>query len=82
MFFDLTSDPHEDWNLFHTDLTNAWMLIPALRLIGEHEASVKQYPKHFNWRKFPRLYDEVGEDLGLVHETNKSCRSNNLLRGE
>jgi arylsulfatase len=44
MFFDLTSDPHEDWNLFSTDLTNAWMLIPIFRLIGEYEASVKRYP--------------------------------------
>jgi hypothetical protein len=44
MFYDLTSDPHEDNNLFYSDLTNIWMLAPVLKLVGEYELSVKKYP--------------------------------------
>ena len=52
----------------------------ALASRGGHAADFES--EHFNWRRFPRLYDEVGEDLGLAHEINKSCSSNNFLRGE
>jgi arylsulfatase A-like enzyme len=44
MFYDLSSDPHEDSNLFYTDLTCGWMLAPAFKLIGEYERSLKEYP--------------------------------------
>jgi arylsulfatase len=44
MFYDLSSDPHEYWNLFNSKLDNAWMLFPVMRLIGEYERSVKEYP--------------------------------------
>jgi len=44
MFYDLSSDPHEDSNLFYTDLTCGWMLAPAFKLIGEYELSLKKYP--------------------------------------
>jgi arylsulfatase len=44
MMYDLSSDPHEDSNLWWTDLTNAWMLAPCLKLIGEFEVSTKKYP--------------------------------------
>lgn len=44
MFCDLSSDPHEDSNLFYTDLTCGWMLAPAFKLIGEYELSLKQHP--------------------------------------
>jgi arylsulfatase len=44
MFYDLTSDPHEDNNLFNTDLTNAWLLAPCFKLIGEYKRSVQEYP--------------------------------------
>jgi arylsulfatase A-like enzyme len=44
MFYDLSSDPHEDNNLLHTDLTNAWILAPNFKLIGEYEHSIKEYP--------------------------------------
>ena len=44
MMYDLSIDPHEDSNLFYTDLTNAWMLGPAFKLIGEYERSVREYP--------------------------------------
>jgi arylsulfatase A-like enzyme len=44
MFYDLSSDPHEDSNLFYTDLTCGWMLAPAFKLIGAYERSLKEYP--------------------------------------
>jgi hypothetical protein len=44
MFYDLSSDPHEDTNLFYADLTNGWMFGPFLRIIGEYEKSLKDYP--------------------------------------
>jgi arylsulfatase A-like enzyme len=44
MFYDLSSDPHEDSNLFYTDLTNGWMMAPNFKLIGEYERSIKEYP--------------------------------------
>ena len=44
MCFDLSNDPHEDFNLFWTDLTNGWMLGPAFMARAEYEKSVKEYP--------------------------------------
>jgi hypothetical protein len=44
MIYDLSSDPHEDSNLFETDLTNGWILAPDFKLIGEYERSMKEYP--------------------------------------
>jgi arylsulfatase A-like enzyme len=44
MFFDLTSDPHEDWNLFDTRLDMGWLGGPIFREIGKYEASTKKYP--------------------------------------
>jgi arylsulfatase A-like enzyme len=44
MFYDLSSDPHEDDNLFYTDMTNGWILAPNFKLIGEYEQSIKTYP--------------------------------------
>jgi arylsulfatase len=44
MFYDLSSDPHEDWNLFNTKLDNTWMLFPVLRIIGEYERSGTSSP--------------------------------------
>jgi len=44
MMYDLSSDPHEDFNLFWTDLTNGAMLAPTFKAIAEYERSVKQYP--------------------------------------
>jgi len=44
MFYDLSSDPHEDTNLFWSDLTMGWMLAPSFKLIFEYEKSVKEYP--------------------------------------
>jgi arylsulfatase A-like enzyme len=44
MFYDLSSDPHEDNNLFYTDLTCGWILAPDFKVIGEYERSLKEYP--------------------------------------
>jgi arylsulfatase A-like enzyme len=44
MFYDLSSDPHEDNNLLYTDVTNAWMVAPSFKLIEEYTRSVIQYP--------------------------------------
>jgi len=44
MFYDLSSDPHEDNNLFYTDLTNGWMMAPNFKLIQEYERSIKEFP--------------------------------------
>src|SRR5271165_5657429 len=44
MVYDLSSDPHEDSNLWWTDLTNGWILAPDFKIIGEYERSVREYP--------------------------------------
>ncbi len=44
LFYDLSSDPHEDFNLFSTRLDNGWMLAPAFRKIIEYQTSVKKFP--------------------------------------
>jgi arylsulfatase A-like enzyme len=44
LMYDLSSDPHEDNNLFYTNLTNGWILAPDFKLIEEYASSVKKYP--------------------------------------
>jgi arylsulfatase A-like enzyme len=44
IFYDLSSDPHEDNNLFYSDLTNGWMLAPILKIVQDYQRSVKEYP--------------------------------------
>ena len=44
LVFNLASDPHEDNNLFYSDLTNGFLLAPDFRVIAEFERSVAQYP--------------------------------------
>ena len=44
MVYDLSSDPHEDNNVFYTDETCGWVTAPALKLIGEYERSIREYP--------------------------------------
>ena len=44
MFYDLSSDPHEDWNLLATKMNNGWMFAPVFRDIAQYEMSVKTYP--------------------------------------
>jgi arylsulfatase A-like enzyme len=44
MFYDLSSDPHEDNNLFYTDLTNGWLLAPNLKIIAEYQRRLEEYP--------------------------------------
>jgi arylsulfatase len=44
MFYDLSSDPHENFNLFSTKLDNAWMLVPVAKAVGGYQMSLKKYP--------------------------------------
>ena len=44
MFFDLSSDPHEDYNLWTTTMTMAWVGGPIYEIIGAYEMSVQEYP--------------------------------------
>jgi arylsulfatase len=44
MFYDLSSDPHEDYNLWTTTLTMGWVFLPMLETIGAYERSLKEYP--------------------------------------
>jgi arylsulfatase len=63
MFYDLTSDPHEDNNLFNSDMTCGWILVPNFKLIGEYQRSLKEYPNI-----------KVGENFkGYKRATTKSA---------
>jgi len=63
MMYDLSSDPHEDNNLFYTDMTTGWILAPNFKLIGEYERSRKEYPNI-----------KVGEDFkGYKKSISKSA---------
>lgn len=45
MFFDLSSDQHENYNLWTTQgMTMGWVFIPMLEVIGAYEKSVREYP--------------------------------------
>lgn len=44
MVYDLSGDPHENWNLFATKMDIGWMLPPILRAVGQYEASLRKYP--------------------------------------
>jgi arylsulfatase len=63
MFYDLTSDPHEDNNLFNSDMTCGWILAPNFKLIGEYQRSLKEYPNI-----------KVGEDFKGYGEMNYEAR--------
>jgi arylsulfatase len=44
MVYDLSSDPHEDNNLFYTDLTIGWIMAPNFKIIGEYQRGLREYP--------------------------------------
>jgi arylsulfatase len=44
IIFDLSSDPHENFNLWSATLTMGWTLFPVLEIIGAYEKSVQEYP--------------------------------------
>ena len=44
IIYDLSSDPHEECNLFYTDMTCGWMLAPDLKIIEKYEGSIREYP--------------------------------------
>jgi arylsulfatase len=41
--YDLTSDPHEDYNLMVYKLDMTWMLGPALKAVADYQKSVTEY---------------------------------------
>jgi arylsulfatase len=64
MMYDLSSDPHENWNLFSTKLDNSWILWPVFHAIGGYEKSVKEYPN-----------TEPGENFTGYNKEKKSSGS-------
>jgi len=44
LFFDLSSDPQENFNLWTTTLTMGWVFDPMLTIVGAYEKSVIEYP--------------------------------------
>jgi arylsulfatase A-like enzyme len=44
MIYDLSSDPHEDNNLLASALTVGWIVAPDLKIIGQYERSLAQFP--------------------------------------
>jgi arylsulfatase len=44
MMYDLSSDPHEDSNLWWTELTNGWIMEPVIEIIDGYEKSAMEYP--------------------------------------
>jgi arylsulfatase len=44
MFFDLSSDQHEDSNLWSATLTMGWVLLPMGEITKAYEKSVEEYP--------------------------------------
>ena len=77
MFYDLSSDPHEDNNLFYTDLTCGWMLAPAFRVIGEYERSIREYPniktgEEFTGYKGKATETESGTPPEAEHSRNRA----------
>jgi arylsulfatase A-like enzyme len=44
MFFDLESDPHEDFNLLEDKLDMGWMFGIALSIVEKYEKSIAEYP--------------------------------------
>ena len=44
MMYDLSSDPHEDANLWQTNMDMGWMFKPVSEIVGKFQKSVAQYP--------------------------------------
>jgi len=43
IMYDLSSDPHEDWNLSASRMDNGWLFAPVVQHIMEYEKSLKKY---------------------------------------
>jgi len=44
LFFDLSSDPHEDYNLWTTTMTMGWVYGAMAEIMRAYERSVWEYP--------------------------------------
>jgi arylsulfatase len=45
LVYDLTSDPHEDYNIMVHKMDMTWMLGPAGKVVTDYEKSVAEFPK-------------------------------------
>jgi arylsulfatase len=64
MFYDLSSDPHENWNLMSTKLDNLWMMGPVFREIMRYEMSARKYPNikpGEDFKGYPQSAAQVSE---------------------
>jgi arylsulfatase len=43
LVYDLTSDPHEDFNILVHKMDNFWMLGPAMKALSDYQKSVAEY---------------------------------------
>jgi arylsulfatase len=69
LFYDLSSDPHKDWNLFETRLTTRWLMVPVSRAISQYESSLKKYPNIRPGEEF------VGYGQGLLDENKATIEA-------
>lgn len=44
MLFDLSNDPHEDYNLWNTNMPMAWVMEPMMGYMRAYQKSVLEYP--------------------------------------
>lgn len=44
MFFNLSNDPQENFNLWDTELTMAWLFAPMMEIEGAYAKSIAEYP--------------------------------------
>ena len=58
MVYDLSSDPHENWNMFDTRLDCGWIMAPAIRAIYGYEGSLRKYPNIKTGEDFTGYKDE------------------------
>jgi hypothetical protein len=54
--YDLSSDPHEDNNLFYSDLTNGWIFAPVLKIIGEYGRKQRTLCCSLPARNMPKFF--------------------------
>ena len=68
MFFDLSSDPKEQFNLFDYKMDMGWMAIPAYKAIGDFQKSVAQYPNIKPGQEFEGYKEEGAKEEGAKEE--------------
>jgi arylsulfatase len=64
MFFDLSNDPHEDYNLWTTAMASIWVGGPMQEIMGAYEESVKKYPNIKPGEDFKGYPQSITRSLG------------------